>query len=77
MYSALNSASKDKVVTMESLNLAEYSTSKEAIQYYFRGATVVTVGVLTSAVTYPLAVRIAKRVFRLKDFLNIHMVPPE
>lgn len=55
--------------------MAEYSTSKEAIQYYFRGAALVSVAVITSAFSYPLAVRIAKRVFRLKDFLNIHIVP--
>jgi hypothetical protein len=59
---------------MENISLAEYSTSKEAIQYYIRGAGLATVGILTSALTYPLAVRIAKRIFKLKDFLNIHMV---
>lgn len=67
-------ATKDKVITMESISFAEYSTSKEAIQYYIRGAGLITIGLLTSAITYPLAVRIAKKVFRLTDVLNIHMV---
>lgn len=59
---------------MESIGFAEYSTSKEAVQYYFRGATLVAIGLLTSAITYPVAVRIAKKVFRVTDVLNIHMV---
>ena len=59
---------------MEGINFAEYSTSKEAIQYYFRGAGLVTVGLVTSAFTYPFSVRIAKNIFKLKNFLNIHMV---
>jgi hypothetical protein len=61
---------------MENLSLTEYSTTKEALQFYSRGAVLVTVGLLTSAVTYPLSVRIAKRLFRLRDFLNVHLVPP-
>lgn len=69
-----DSAAKDKVITMENISLAEYSTSKEAVQYYFRGVGLGVVGLLTSAVTYPIAVRIAKKIFKLKDFLNIHMV---
>ena len=59
---------------MENLSLTEYSTTKEALQFYSRGAVLAVVGLLTSAITYPLSVRIAKRVFRLKDFLNIHLV---
>lgn len=59
---------------MEGFNLTEYSATREALQYYFRGAALIIVGAITSATTYPLAVRIAKRVFKLKDFLNIHMV---
>ena len=31
-------------------------------------------GLVTSAFTYPFSVRIAKNIFKLKDFLNIHMV---
>jgi hypothetical protein len=59
---------------MEGLNLTEYSTTKEAVQFYSRGAILAVVGIVTSAISYPFSVRIAKRVFKLKDFLNIHMV---
>ena len=59
---------------MEKLNFAEYSTSKEAIHYYFRGVCIVSIGIFTSAITYPIAVRIAKNVLKLKNVLNIHMV---
>jgi hypothetical protein len=59
---------------MENIGLAEYSTSKEAVQYYFRGAALIGTGLITSALTYPIAVRIAKKVFRLTSILNIHMV---
>jgi hypothetical protein len=59
---------------MENLSLTEYSTTKEALQYYSRGAVLAVIGVLTSAITYPLSVRIAKRLFGLRDFLNIHLV---
>jgi len=59
---------------MENLNLTEYSTSKEAIQYYYRGVTLGIIGLLTSAISYPLSVRLVKRVFGIKNFLNIHMV---
>jgi hypothetical protein len=59
---------------MENLSLTEYSTTKEALQFYSRGAVLAVVGLITSGITYPLSVRIAKRVFRLKDFLNVHLV---
>ena len=54
--------------------MAEYSKTKEAIQYYLRGALIVVAGLTTSALTYPLSVKVAKRMFGFKDFLNIHMV---
>jgi hypothetical protein len=44
------------------------------VKYYVRGAALVIAGLITSAGTYPMAVRIARKVFGLRDFLNIHMV---
>lgn len=32
------------------------------------------IGVLTSAITYPLSIRIVKKLFGVRDFLNVHMV---
>jgi hypothetical protein len=74
MYDWGDAETKNKVIKMESLNLTEYSTTKEALQFYSRGAILISLGVITSAFSYPFSVRIAKRVFRLKNFLNIHMV---
>jgi hypothetical protein len=59
---------------MENLSLTEYSTTKEALQYYSRGAVLVIIGVVTSAISYPLSIKIVKRIFGLRDFLNVHMV---
>jgi len=59
---------------MESLSLQEYSTTKEAVQFLSRGAILAVIGIATSAISYPLSVRIVKKVFGLRDFLNIHLV---
>ena len=66
-------ATTEKVVKMESLSLTEYSTTKEAMQYYMRGILIAVTGIVTSAVTYPLSVRLA-RFLGFRDFWNIHMV---
>ena len=59
---------------MENLSITEYSTTKEALTYYSRGAVLIGIGVLTSAISYPLSIRIVKKVFGLRDFLNVHLV---
>ena len=58
---------------MEQLSLVEYSTTKEAVQYYLRGVVMVVTGLVTSAITYPLSVRLA-RSLGFRDFWNVHMV---
>lgn len=59
---------------MEALHLSELGTSSDVFKFYGRIGLLGFVGIVSTAISYPLSIRFVKKVFGLKEFLNIHFV---
>lgn len=54
--------------------MVQFADKEKAKHFIIRSYSIVALGFLTSALTYPYAVRMVKRVLGLRHFFNIHFV---
>ena len=59
---------------MEGVALSEQANKTTSTNFLNRGYTIILVGLISGSISYPISVRIVKKVFKLRSFFNIHFV---
>ena len=63
-----------KAQKIEARSYIEFAGKKETLKFIQRSYSVVAIGFVMSAVSYPVAIRIVKKVFKFKSFFNTNFV---